>query len=340
MDVDLLKASASDFQALLSSKKPTSVDLVFRYYDQIVRHNCEGPTLHAIITTSPQGVALARAQELDAERRDRGPRGPLRGIPTIVNDTFNMDPSMKMSTSCGAVALKDSHPKRNAARSEMSSALQKFEEAGARVVQPVDLNTVPKPDERSPTDINSLILAEYKENFEQYLSTLDGVPVQTVQQLVDHNKEYAESCLPPGEQSEARSTILNNIPEHPSQAQLEDLPDKRPDSYYQTKRDEYRSIARDALEEQLNKHDLDVILGPGDGRIASVSAAAGSPVGVMPLGYANFNGRAFGMNVIARPNDEGEILEVMSAWRSAFPNARMPPPMLVHEADCQESSRI
>jgi amidase len=49
---------------------------------------------------------------------------------------------------------------------------------------------------------------------------------------------------------------------------------------------------RQELERALAKDELDVILGPGDGRISSIAAVAGYAVGVMPLGYANFNGRA------------------------------------------------
>ena len=64
--------------------------------------------------------------------------------------------------------------------------------------------------------------------------------------------------------------------------------------------------------------------------MASVAAAASYPVGVMPLGFADFNGRAFGMNIIARSGEEHKILHAMSAWEATFPNARGPPPMLVN----------
>ena len=64
--------------------------------------------------------------------------------------------------------------------------------------------------------------------------------------------------------------------------------------------------------------------------MASVAAAAVYPIGVMPLGFANdFNGRAFGVNIIARDGEEDKILHAMSAWEATFPDARCAPPMML-----------
>ena len=71
-------------------------------------------------------------------------------------------------------------------------------------------------------------------------------------------------------------------------------------------------------------------MGPADARMASVAAAAGFPVGTVPLGYADFNGRAFGINLLAASGQESKIIEVMSAWEETFAQARKPPPMLVN----------
>ena len=91
-----------------------------------------------------------------------------------------------------------------------------------------------------------------------------------------------------------------------------------------------RSHARKSITKSLRDDNVDVILGPADGRMASVAAAAGYPVGVVPLGFAKFNGRAFGMNIIACNGEEHKILHAMKAWEATFPNARCPPPMLVN----------
>ena len=92
-----------------------------------------------------------------------------------------------------------------------------------------------------------------------------------------------------------------------------------------------RSRARTAIQKSLDENGIDVIMGPADARIASVAAAAGYPVATVPLGFADFNGRAFGMNIIAPANQEHEIFRVMSAWETTF-GPREPPPLLAGDA--------
>jgi amidase len=91
-----------------------------------------------------------------------------------------------------------------------------------------------------------------------------------------------------------------------------------------------RARATDAIEKLFEENGFDAVLGPSDGRIASVAAAAGYPVATVPLGFADFNGRAFGINIISTAKNEGKILQIMSAWEKTFPNARIPPPLLLN----------
>jgi len=69
-------------------------------------------------------------------------------------------------------------------------------------------------------------------------------------------------------------------------------------------------------------------MGAPTGRTATVYAMAGCPVGTLPLGYAQFNGRPFGMAFVARKNREDLIIKVMSAWEAVF-GPRVAPPQLV-----------
>jgi amidase len=92
-----------------------------------------------------------------------------------------------------------------------------------------------------------------------------------------------------------------------------------------------REAARAAVQRALKDHDVDVILGPCDSRINSVGAAAGYPVGNLPLGYANFNGRGFSLHAIAPAGDEAKIFQIMSAWEATFPDNVRPPKVLVEE---------
>ena len=99
-----------------------------------------------------------------------------------------------------------------------------------------------------------------------------------------------------------------------------------------------RSRTSTSVQKSLDENGIDVIMGPADARIASVAAAAGYPVATVPLGFADFNGRAFGMNLIARENKEGTLLQVMSAWEKTF--GPREPPILPPSQETAEVSRI
>ena len=77
-----------------------------------------------MIETNPEALAIAEA--LDVERRVKGPRGPLHGIPVLVKD--NIDTADKMTTTAGSLALEGSIPARD------SQVAQRLREAGAVIL--------------------------------------------------------------------------------------------------------------------------------------------------------------------------------------------------------------
>jgi len=126
--------------------------------------------------------------------------------------------------------------------------------------------------------------------------------------------------------------LLTSDEEHPGQQSLEGAlkSANMTDDAYNHGLKLLRGTATAGIQKTFKDYGVDVIMGPADARIASVAAAAGYPVATVPLGFADFNGRAFGMNILAGPGDEGKILRVMSAWAVTFPEGRLPPPMLVN----------
>jgi amidase len=71
------------------------------YLRRIAEIDQAGPTLAAVIEINPD--ALDIADKLDAERRMRGLRGPLHGIPIMIKD--NIDTGDRMLTAAGSLAL-------------------------------------------------------------------------------------------------------------------------------------------------------------------------------------------------------------------------------------------
>ncbi len=82
----------------------TARSLAEKYLARIRQIDQAGPALRAVIEINPDAVSDADA--LDRERKAKGPRGPLHGIPVILKD--NIDTTGPMSTTAGSLALAGS----------------------------------------------------------------------------------------------------------------------------------------------------------------------------------------------------------------------------------------
>ena len=72
---ELEEATIADLQAGMESGKHTARSITEAYLDRIESTNKKGPALFAVLETNPD--ALAIADQLDAERKSKGTRGPL-----------------------------------------------------------------------------------------------------------------------------------------------------------------------------------------------------------------------------------------------------------------------
>jgi len=108
----LEEATAAQLQDWQTSGRYTSRQIVEMYLRRIDEVDRGGPSLHAVIEVNPDALAIADA--LDAERRTKGPRGPLHGTPVLIKD--NIDTADRMLTTAGSLALEDSRPDRDAFR--------------------------------------------------------------------------------------------------------------------------------------------------------------------------------------------------------------------------------
>ena len=107
---ELEEATIAGLQAGLESGKYTARSLAAAYLQRIEELDRKGPALHAVLEANPD--ALAQAAALDAERRAKGPRGPLHGIPVLVKD--NVATRDRMQSTAGSLALADVAPPRDA----------------------------------------------------------------------------------------------------------------------------------------------------------------------------------------------------------------------------------
>jgi amidase len=127
--VDLDAATIADVNAAFAKGTLTSERLTQMFLSRIEAYDRKGPTLRAVITTNPKAIETARA--MDAERRTKGPRSPLHGIPIVLKD--NID-TADLPTTGGSVLLEGSLPPDDA------FVVKKLRAAGAVIVAKVNLS--------------------------------------------------------------------------------------------------------------------------------------------------------------------------------------------------------
>lgn len=103
----LIEAQIRDLQKLFDDNQLTSYELVLFYLERIARYDAK---LNSILEINPDCLALATS--LDKERKEKGTRSLLHGIPVVLKD--NIDTNDKMHTSAGSLALKDHYAKEDA----------------------------------------------------------------------------------------------------------------------------------------------------------------------------------------------------------------------------------
>ena len=107
---ELEEATVADLQKRMSAGSLTASALTQRYLERIAAIDKRGPALNSVIELNPDALSIAAA--LDAERKAKGPRGPLHGIPVLIKD--NIDTADRMMTTAGSLALVGSIAARDA----------------------------------------------------------------------------------------------------------------------------------------------------------------------------------------------------------------------------------
>jgi amidase len=94
----------------IDSGKWTVTDVVAGYLARIEALDRRGPAINSVIEVNPDALSIAR--RLDEERVSGKSRGPLHGVPILIQD--NIDTADRMRTSAGSLALAESIAARDA----------------------------------------------------------------------------------------------------------------------------------------------------------------------------------------------------------------------------------
>ncbi|HTE41508.1 MAG TPA: amidase family protein [Steroidobacteraceae bacterium] len=127
--VDLTHATIEDIQAAYQAGSLSAEKLTRMYLKRIEAYDKQGPSINAVILLNPNAIAEAKA--LDAERKKKGVRSPLHGIPIVLKDNFD---TFDMQTTAGSMLLKGSVPPDDA------FVVKKLRDAGAIIVAKVNLS--------------------------------------------------------------------------------------------------------------------------------------------------------------------------------------------------------
>src|SRR5579859_4131865 len=127
---ELEEITITELQDGMNSGRFTAHSLAEKYLARIDEIDKRGPAINAIIELNPDALSIADA--LDQERKAKGPRGPLHGIPMLIKD--NIDTGDRMMTTAGSLALLGSKAPKD------SFVAQKLRAAGAVILGKTNLS--------------------------------------------------------------------------------------------------------------------------------------------------------------------------------------------------------
>ena len=127
--LEITASTIEDINAAFNNESLTSEQLVELYLARIEAYDDAGPAINAVLALNGQAVDRARA--LDAERRAKGPRSRLHGIPIVLKD--NID-TADLPTTAGSSLLAGSLPPDDA------FIVQKLRAAGAIILAKVNMS--------------------------------------------------------------------------------------------------------------------------------------------------------------------------------------------------------
>ncbi len=124
------EVTVAELSVGMEKGKYTARSITEKYLARIAMVDKSGPNVNSVIETNPDALDIAYA--LDKERKEKGPRGPLHGIPVLIKD--NIATADKMQTTAGSLALVGSKPPADA------FIVKQLREAGAVILGKTNLS--------------------------------------------------------------------------------------------------------------------------------------------------------------------------------------------------------
>jgi amidase len=127
---ELDEITVGELQEGMRTGRFTAESIAEKYLARIEAVDKQGPAVNSVIEINPDALAIARS--LDNERKEKGPRGLLHGIPVLIKD--NIATADRMSTTAGSLAMVGARPPKDA------FLAQKLRQAGAVILGKTNLS--------------------------------------------------------------------------------------------------------------------------------------------------------------------------------------------------------
>ncbi|OAQ96663.1 hypothetical protein LLEC1_01445 [Akanthomyces lecanii] len=167
----------------------------------------------------------------------------------------------------------------------------------------------------------------------KFLNMFDECPVTSVADIVKFNEENKERAIPERESTTqlafyrlSPAAITDKV--CTAYTEQNDLikamnSNDSPEAVDEVKRT-LRSKARSVLDTAFDEAGANLLVGTCDSAFCVHAAAAGYPVAAVPLSTLKYNGRPFGLCVIARADGEEALLRFMAAYEAVMPARTVP----------------
>ncbi|KAK3317045.1 amidase signature domain-containing protein [Apodospora peruviana] len=142
----------------------------------------------------------------------------------------------------------------------------------------------------------------------RFLDAFEDAPVHNLAEIVKFNQDNPEKCLPPPytEQNDLLKALNN---------------DDKKEQINKLKTGLWLT-AKQILDATFDDEKVNIIAAPADSALCVHAAAAGYPIATVPLGQLGYNGRPFGLCLVARAIGEEKLLRFMAAYeRVSAPRA-------------------
>src|SRR5260370_4971690 len=121
---ELEETTIAELQEGMKAGKYTARGIAEKYLTRIEALDKRGSAVNSVIEVNPDALGLAEAS--DKERKQKGARGPLHGIPMLIKD--NVDTADKLMTTARALGVGGAKPPQE------SVVEQEVQRAGAEVL--------------------------------------------------------------------------------------------------------------------------------------------------------------------------------------------------------------